>query len=127
MKIVCLYINKLLGLVMKKLIINFWYGQISLWKSYWIIGELVNAIVIFLIINIEIRYLNNIHANELLPFINFYNFSFLNKVLIIIWTTFITVGIWRAAENYKGNFIWIFLTLLFLSYRIFTMRMIFFN
>ena len=30
---------------------------------------------------------------------------------------FITVGIWRSAENYKGSIIWIVATFLFLSYR----------
>ena len=39
---------------------DFWNGKIKLWKSYWIVGELLNALFILLIFNIEVRFLNNI-------------------------------------------------------------------
>ena len=110
---------------MKKLCINFWYGNIPLWKSYWLIGELVNALVILIIVNIEIQIFQNNLIN-LIPFVDFNNFNLLSKIILIFWTTLITVGIWRAAEKYKGNIIWIILTLIFLSYRIFTLRIIIF-
>jgi len=111
---------------MKSLLYNFWFGKITLWKSYWIVGELINALIIFLIFNIEINYFNNINIYSQLPFMNFDNFHFFNKIILIIWTIYITVGIWRSAEKYKGSFIWVVLTLIFLSYRIFTLRLIFF-
>ena len=111
---------------MKSLLYNFWFGKITLWKSYWIVGELINALIIFLIFNIEINYFNNINIYNQLPFINFDNFHFFNKIILMIWTIYITVGIWRSAEKYKGSFIWVVLTLIFLSYRIFTLRLIFF-
>jgi hypothetical protein len=111
---------------MKSLLYNFWFGKITLWKSYWIVGELINVLIIFLIFNIEINYFNNINIYNQLPFINFNNFHFFNKIILIIWTIYITVGIWRSAEKYKGSFIWVVLTLIFLSYRIFTLRLIFF-
>ena len=111
---------------MQSLLYNFWYGKITLWKSYWIVGELFNALIVLLIFNIEIIYFKNIDISNQLPFLNFNSFHFFNKVILITWTTFITVGIWRSAENYKGSFIWIMLTLIFLSYRIFTLRIIFF-
>ena len=111
---------------MKSLLYNFWFGKITLWKSYWFVGELINALIILLIFNIEINYFNNINISNQLPFINFDNFHFINKIILIIWTIYITVGIWRSAEKYKGSFIWVVLTLIFLSYRIFTLRLIFF-
>jgi len=128
---------------MQNLLYNFWYGKITLWKSYWIVGELINVLLLLLIFNIEINFFKNINIYNQLPFLNFNNFHFFNKIILIIWTIVITVGIWRSAENYKGNFIfnlinkifntninggffWIFLTLIFLSYRIFTLRIIFF-
>ena len=111
---------------MQNLLYNFWYGRIKLWKSYWILGELVNALIIILIFNIEIFYFKNSELSNYLPFLSFNNFHFINKILIITWTIFITVGIWRSAEKYQGSFIWIALTLTFLSYRIFTLRLIFF-
>ena len=43
----------------KSLLYNFWLGKIRLWKSYWIVGELINALIILLIFNIEINYFKN--------------------------------------------------------------------
>ena len=105
---------------------NFWYGRITLWKSYWLIGELLNSIVIFIIYNIEINYFRNNLLLTNIPFLNFNNFHFLNKLFIISWTIFITVGIWRSAENYKGNIFWIILTFIIVAYRCFSLRLIFF-
>ena len=112
---------------MENFIKNFWKGKISLWKSYWLIGELLNALFILVIFNIEIYIFGNEKLSNLLPFIDFRNTNILSKFIIIIWTVFLTVGIWRSAENYKGNIIWIVATFLFLSYRIFTLRLIFFG
>tara|TARA_B110000116_G_C16695196_1_gene517147 strand:+ start:136 stop:471 length:336 start_codon:yes stop_codon:yes gene_type:complete len=111
---------------MQNIVKKFWEGKITLWKAYWLVGELLNALIILIIFNIEIRIFNNRIIDNFLPFLSFDNFNFLNKLLIIFWTIFITIGIWRSAENYKGPFIWIALTLIFLSYRIFSLRLIFF-
>ncbi len=112
---------------MENLIRRFWVGKISLWRSYWLIGELLNALFILLIFNVEIYVFGNNKFTSSLPFLDFSNFSVISKLLIIVWTSFITVGIWRSAENYRGSFIWIVATFLFLSYRIFTLRLIFFG
>jgi len=112
---------------MKDLAYNFWSGKVKLWKSYWLVGEILNAIFLFAIFNIEIYLFQNQNFFNQLPIINFNSFNFISKLLIIFWTIFITVGVWRSAENYKGNLTWIILTLLFLSYRIFSMRLIFFS
>ena len=53
---------------MNNFIINFWYGKLPLWKSYWIIGELINSLVILLIYNIEIRLLDNTILFKQIPF-----------------------------------------------------------
>ena len=111
---------------MNNFINNFWHGKISLWKSYWIIGELFNAIFFLMIINLEIRFLNNSNLLQYLPFYSFADLSIISKLMLILWTTFITVGIWRSAEAYKGKLIWIILTLIILSYRIFSLRLIFY-
>ena len=110
--------------MMSNFIFNFWYGRIPLWKAYWLIGELINSLVIILIYNIEIRLLDNIDLNKQIPFLYFKDFSLISKITLFFWTIFITVGIWRSAEAYKGKFIWIVLTLILLSYRIFTLRVI---
>ena len=112
---------------MENLIRRFWVGEIALWRSYWLIGELLNALFILLIFNVEIYVFHNNKFTSSLPFLDFSNFSVISKLLIIVWTVFLTVGIWRSAEKYKGNIIWIVATFLFLSYRIFTLRLIFFG
>ena len=109
---------------MRNFIINFWYGKFTLWKSYWLFGELINSLVLLLIYNIEIRLLDNIDLYKQVPFLYFNDFSLISKIALFFWTIFITVGIWRSAEAYKGKFIWIVLTLILLSYRIFTLRII---
>ena len=105
---------------------NFWQGKLTLWKSYWIVGEIINSFFIIVIFNIEIKFLNNTKISEEVFFFSFNNFNFINKLFITLWTMFITIGIWRSAENYKGRFIWTALTLIVLSYRIYTLRILFY-
>ena len=112
---------------MKKLLYKFWKGEITLWKSYWLFGEILNAIFLFLLLNLEIYMFKNTGLFNNVLFFDFRNLTILSKIIIIIWTLFITVGVWRSAEKYKGNIIWVILTLLFLSYRVFTLRLIFFS
>ena len=112
---------------MKKIIRNFWNGKIKLWQSYWLVGELLNALFILLVFNLEIYFFGNTQVSNSLLFLDFSNFSFLSKITLIIWTIFITVGIWKSAENYKGSIFWVVATFLFLSYRIFSLRLIFFG
>ena len=106
---------------------DFFEGKIKLWKSYWLVGELINALFILVVFNFEIYIFGNNQFSNSLPFLNFSNFSFLSKITLIIWTIFMTVGIWRSAENYKGSIVWIIATFLFLSYRVFSLRLIFFG
>ncbi len=112
---------------MEKIFIRFWHGKITLWKAYWLIGELLNAMFILLIFNLEIYLFGNNQFINSLPFLDFSNFSLLSKLILVLWTVFLTIGIWRSAENYNGSIIWIIATFIFLSYRIFTLRLIFFG
>tara|TARA_Y100000817_G_C16382208_1_gene335234 strand:+ start:179 stop:517 length:339 start_codon:yes stop_codon:yes gene_type:complete len=112
---------------MKKIISRFWSGKITLWRSYWLIGELLNAIFILIIFNLEIYLFGNNQFIGSLPFLDFSNFSLLSKLVFVLWTFFLTIGIWRSAENYNGSIIWVIATFIFLSYRIFTLRLIFFG
>jgi len=110
---------------MKKIVEKFLNGDVTLWKSYWLIGELLNAFVILIIFNIEVRFFNNKFISDFLPFFNFKDISFINKTVLTLWTLLITIGIWRSAEKYNGSILWVFITLIFLSYRIFSLRIIF--
>ncbi len=112
---------------MEKIISRFLRGEITLWRSYWLVGELLNALFILLIFNIEVYLFGNNQFTNSLPFLDFSNFSLLSKLILILWTVFLTIGIWRSAENYNGSIIWILATFIFLSYRIFALRLIFFG
>ena len=112
---------------MENIIGRFWKGKITLWRSYWLVGELLNALFILVIFNIEVYLFKNNQFSSSLPFLDFNNFSLLSRLALIAWTLFITIGIWRSAENYKGSILWIIATFLFLSYRVFSLRLIFFS
>ncbi len=105
---------------------NFWEGRIKLWKSYWLVGELLNGLLLLVIFNLEIRIFNSGNSISQIPFLDFGNLTLLSKIVIILWTIFISVGIWRSAENYKGNIIWIILTFIIIAYRCFSLRLILF-
>ena len=110
----------------KNIFKQFFEGKVKLWKSYWLVGELLNGIVLLIIFNLEIYFFNTNSSFSQIPFLNFTNFTLLSKIVIFIWTIFITIGIWRSAENYKGSIFWIILTFIILAYRCYSLRLIFF-
>ncbi len=105
---------------------DFWIGKVKLWKSYWLVGELLNGLILLIIFNLEIYFFNTNSSVSQIPFLNFSNLTILSKSTIFLWTAFISVGIWRSAENYKGNIIWIILTFIIIAYRCYSLRLIFF-
>ena len=113
-------------MINSNLIKDFYRGDITLWKSYWLVGELLNGIVLLIIFNLEIYFLNTNSSVSQIPLLNFSNLSLISKIIIFSWTIFISIGIWRAAENYKGSIIWIVLTFIIVAYRCYSLRLIFF-
>ena len=110
----------------KQIVSDFWLGKVKLWKSYWLVGELLNGIVLLIIFNLEIYLFNTNSSVSQIPFLNFSNLTFLSKIIIFSWTIFISIGIWRSAENYKGSIFWIILTFIIVAYRCYSLRLIFF-
>ena len=110
----------------KSLLNDFFLGKVKLWKAYWLVGELLNGIVLLIIFNLEIYFFNSNSSVSQIPFLDFTNFTFFSKIIIFTWTIFISIGIWRSAENYKGNIFWIILTFIIIAYRCFSLRLIFF-
>ena len=110
----------------KHIVSDFFNGEIKLWKSYWLVGELLNGLVLLIIFNLEIYFFNTNSSFSQIPFLNFSNLTILSKIIIFSWTIFISIGIWRSAENYKGSIFWIILTFIIISYRCYTLRLIFF-
>ena len=104
-------------------LIRFWHGKIKLWKAFWIIGILHALLLNYLIPQIERHIFNKEKIfiivqiqNYQIPVLDFIKVHFISKIIIIISTLFVTVGIWRSAENYKGSFIIILITLTYLSF-----------
>ena len=113
-------------MINSNLIRAFLEGKVKLWKSYWLVGELLNGLILLIIFNLEIYFFNNSGSVSQIPFLNFSNLTLASKIIIFLWTIFISIGIWRSAEDYKGNFIWIILTFIIVAYRCYSLRLIFF-
>jgi hypothetical protein len=75
--------------------IKFWYGDLSLPMSYWLVGVVFGLVVGFSI--------GMIAYSMGMPeaAINF---------LILPWAIYSTVGIWRSSDKYKGSKFWAVLT-----------------
>ena len=71
---------------MKNFIKNYWYGEIELWKSYWLLAFILN----FILCSIT----NSIFLFFALPTI----FPFL---INIIFNVFFFVGCWRSSNKSK--------------------------
>ena len=107
----------------KKILVLFWYGKIKLWKAFWVIGILHALLLNYSIPLIE-KYIFNKEnifiiveiQNFAIPVLDFIKIHFISKIILIFSTLFITIGIWRSAENYNGSFIIILLTLTYLSF-----------
>ena len=82
-------------MIIENFIRNFWQGKIKLWQSFWLVGGIGGILIFNLIIFIEDKIFSN--STEYLT-----ELSFRSKLLVLIWTIFYTVGIWRSAENYNG-------------------------
>ena len=105
---------------------SFFDGKIKLWKAYWLVGEILNGLVLLIIFYIEINFLHTSSSVSQIPFLNFSNFTFLSKIIIFLWTIFISIGVWRSAENYEGNIIWIVITFIIISYRCYSLLLLLF-
>jgi len=54
---------------------DFFEGKIKLWKSYWLVGELLNGIVLLIIFNLEIYFFNTNNSVSQIPFLDFTNLA----------------------------------------------------
>ena len=113
---------------MEKIVKKFWQGKVTLWKSFWLIGIVFNELIVFLIFFFEFLIFGNENLVQNLKTFNLSliinGLSFFSKMIFLLWNIFLTVGIWRAAEKYRGNIIFIILTFLFLFQKIFGLYLI---
>ena len=82
---------------MMNIINNFFKGQISLWKSFWVIGIISYLIVVFI-------------ADSIL----FPNSLYYQMLTVGIWLIFFSIGVCKSANNYQGSKWWSNLAKLFI-------------
>ena len=73
---------------------NFLNGNLSLPHSYWIVGWLISFAFGFTTGFISLTVTGSLN---------------LGYVAIVIWQVFITIGIWRSSDKYKGPKYWAYL------------------
>ena len=110
-------------MINSNLITDFFYGKVKLWKSFWLVGFGHSLSLFFFVPIFEKIILKNteiysfIEINqEFFQFPDFSKLSLLSKLIVILSTLYVTVGIWRSSEKYEGSFFWIVLTFFYLSF-----------
>jgi hypothetical protein len=73
---------------------KFLNGDLSLPHSYWVVGWLISFAFGFTVGFISIALTDNLG---------------IGYVAIVIWQVFITIGIWRSSDKYKGPKYWAYL------------------
>ena len=108
------------------LIQDFFEGKIKLWKSFWIAGELIYGFLLLVLLQLD-RYLFSelSERSNYLSIFNLNNLSLLSKLFLILITLFISIGVWRAAENYRGSILIILLVFIYYGYRVFSLVLLF--
>ena len=79
---------------MKKLFIDLWEGNITLWKTYWYLffAELIYELPIYFLV----------------PEDRYSVFAF-TEIFSLFYIVFFLIAVWRSANKYKGKIIWYFL------------------
>tara|TARA_B100000989_G_scaffold151853_1_gene113296 strand:+ start:114 stop:455 length:342 start_codon:yes stop_codon:yes gene_type:complete len=108
------------------LIQNFFEGKVKLWRSFWIVGELIYGFLLLVLLQLDkYFFLDLSERSNYLSIFNLNNLSFLSKLFLILITLFISIGVWRAAENYRGSILIILLVFIYYGYRVFSLVLLF--
>jgi hypothetical protein len=85
-----------------------WFGDVMLWKSFWIYGfcavVLLPSILAFIFVMIGIKFSLNVPSF----------FGLLGMSIFLIYGLFVMVSIWRSANKYRGPKVWVLLAKLVL-------------
>ena len=108
------------------LIQDFLEGKVKLWRSFWIAGELIYGFLLLVLLQLDKYLFSDLSdkSNNLSIF-NLNNLSFLSKLFLILITLFITIGVWRAAENYRGSIFIVLLVFVYYGYRVSSLVLLF--
>ena len=108
------------------LIQDFFEGKIKLWKSFWIAGELIYGFLLLVLLQLDKYLFSELsERSNYLSIFNLNNLNFISKLFLVLITMFISIGVWRAAENYKGSILIILLVFIYYGYRLFSLVLLF--
>ena len=105
---------------------DFFEGKIKLWKSFWIAGELIYGFLLLVLLQLD-RYLFS-ELSERSNYLSIFNLNYLSvisKLFLILITIFISIGVWRAAENYRGSIFIILFVFIYYGYRVSSLVLLF--
>ena len=108
------------------LINDFFEGKIKLWKSFWIAGELIYGFLLLVLLQLD-KYLFS-ELSERSNYLSIFNLNYLSvisKLFLILITIFISIGVWRAAENYRGSIFIILFVFIYYGYRVSSLVLLF--
>jgi len=110
----------------KQVIKDFFEGKIKLWKSFWIAGELIYGFLLLVLLQLDKYLFSELseRSNYLLNF-NLNNLSIISKLFLILITIFISIGVWRSAENYRGSIFIILFVFIYYGYRVSSLVLLF--
>ena len=105
---------------------DFFEGKIKLWKSFWIAGELIYGFLLLVLLQLDKYLFSELseRSNNLSIF-NLNNLSVISKLFLILITIFISIGVWRAAENYRGSIFIILFVFIYYGYRVSSLVLLF--
>ena len=108
------------------LIQDFFEGKVKLWKSFWVVGEIIYGFLLLVLLQIDKYLFSDLsERSNYLSIFNLNNLSLLSKLFLIFITLYISIGVWRAAENYKGNIFIILFVFIYYGYRVSSLVLLF--
>ena len=104
----------------------FFEGKIKLWKSFWIAGELIYGFLLLVLLQLDKYLFSELsERSNYLSIFNLNNLSVISKLFLILITIFISIGVWRAAENYRGSIFTILFVFIYYGYRVSSLVLLF--
>ena len=105
---------------------DFFEGKIKLWKSFWIAGELIYGFLLLVLLQLDKYLFSELsERSNYLSIFNLNNLSVISKLFLILITIFISIGVWRAAENYRGSIFIILFIFIYYGYRVSSLVLLF--
>ena len=108
------------------LIQDFFEGKIKLWKSFWIAGELIYGFLLLMLLQLDKYLFSELsERSTYLTIFNLNHLSVISKLFLILITIFISIGVWRSAENYRGSIFIILFVFIYYGYRVSSLVLLF--